>query len=284
MDWTYLNDSYFKKEDVKISPFDRGFLFGDAVYEVIPVYDGRAFLFSEHITRLEQSLSITGISKPQVWNQIPEIINKLIKKNLKQNQTIYLQITRGVDVIRSHLANRDIKSTLFISSSELKVNPYRMKPNKPGLEVKTMEDPRWQRCDVKAVTLLSNIMALEEANSEEKDDVIFHRNGKVTEGASSNVFAVFDNSIVTPPISQKILSGVTRNYVIDILLGQDLSIFEKEISVRELYEADEVWLTSSTKEVQPVKKIDNKEVGFSKPEDSLWLSTLSYFSKIGLKS
>ena len=114
MNWTYLNDSFFQKEEVRISPFDRGFLFGDAVYEVIPVYEGKIFLFSEHMARLERSLLETGISKPPVWNQMNKIIDQLVKKNNYPYQTVYLQITRGVDSERHHLPSSNIKPTLFI--------------------------------------------------------------------------------------------------------------------------------------------------------------------------
>jgi len=277
MNWTYLNDSFFQKEEVRISPFDRGFLFGDAVYEVIPVYEGKIFLFSEHMARLERSLLETGISKPPVWNQMNKIIDQLLKKNNYPNQTVYLQVTRGVDSARHHLPSSNIKPTLFITSYEFTVNPYRINPKKEGLDVKIVEDPRWHRCDIKAVTLLSNIMALEQANFDEKEDVIFHRNGKITEGTSSNVFAVFGESIMTPPTSKYILSGVTRRYVIDLLKSRNYSVSEEEIDVQKLYGADEVWLTSSTKEIQPIKKIDDKELVSPEPENSLWFKALSSF-------
>jgi len=277
MHWTYLNGSFFPKEKVKVSPFDRGFLFGDSVYEVIPVYKHKVFLLADHLSRLKRSLLETGISQPSVWNEIPNIIDQLIKKNKFPNQNIYLQITRGVEFIRSHLPDSNVKPTLFINSSELSVNPYRLDPEKLGLSVKILEDLRWDRCDIKAVTLLSNIMALEQAKTELKDEVIFHRNGKVTEGAASNVFSVFGKSVVTPPASQQILSGVTRNHVIKLLKSQNIPTSEQELEMKDLYEADEVWMTSSTKEIQPVRKIDDKDLKLSDPRNSLWFKVLSSF-------
>ena len=166
---------------------------------------------------------------------------------------------------------------MFITSYEFTVNPYRFNPKKEGLDVKILDDPRWHRCDIKAVTLLSNIMALEQANLDEKEDVIFQRNGKITEGTSSNVFAVFGESIMTPPTSKHILSGVTRKYIIDLLKSRNYSVSEEEIDVQRLYGADEVWLTSSTKEIQPIKKIDDKELVSPEPENSLWFKVLSSF-------
>ena len=279
MNWVYLNDLFIQKQNAKISPFDRGFLFGDAVYEVIPVYDRKVFLFSEHMSRLESSLLKTGIDKPKVWNQIHNIIDELIDKNSHPNQAVYLQISRGEDVERNHLPRMNIKPTLFINSSELTINPYRLNPNKLGIEVKTSEDQRWDRCDVKAVTLLSNVMALVEANSDKKDEVIFHRNGKVTEGTSSNVFVVSKDKIMTPPVSKHILSGITRKYIIDLLKSKSFSVVEKEINILQLYDADEIWMTSSTKEIYPVRKVDDKEIISSKPNSSIWFKVLSSFDR-----
>ena len=277
MNWTYLNDIFIPKEEVRISPFDRGFLFGDGVYEVIPVYESKAFVLKDHISRLERSLIQTGINKPKAWNDIPQIIDKLIKKNLFLNQVVYLQVTRGEDVERSHIPDPSIAPTLFLSSSELSINPYRLNPDKPGLDVKIIEDPRWERCDVKAITLLSNIIALREASIEGKDDVIFCIKGKVTEGATSNVFAVFDNSVLTTPESNQILSGITRKHVLSLLGSKGIETLEKDLSIQNLYEADEVWMTSSTKEIQPVKKIDDKELPSKSPKDSLWFDLLSSY-------
>jgi D-alanine transaminase len=167
---------------------------------------------------------------------------------------------------------------LFITSSDLKVNPYRLNPEKKGLAVKILEDPRWDRCDIKAVTLLSNVIAMREANIEGKDGVIFCNKGKITEGASSNVFAVFDNLVVTSPESNQILSGITRKHVLSLLSAKGIKVLEKDINLVDLYKAEEVWMTSSTQEIQPVRKIDEKVIKFKSPKDSLWFELLtSYF-------
>ena len=278
MSWTYLNKDFITREEVKISPFDRGFLFGDGVYEVIPIYERKAFLLEEHIARLGRSLVLTGIKRPKKWNKIPEIIDNLVERNLFDNQSVYLQITRGEDSVRNHIPDPKVEPTLFITSSDLKVNPYRLNPEKKGLAVKILEDPRWDRCDIKAVTLLSNIIAMREANSEGKDGVIFCNKGKITEGASSNVFAVFDNLVVTSPESNQILSGITRKHVLSLLSVKGIKVLEKDINLVDLYKAEEVWMTSSTQEIQPVRKIDEKVIKFKSPKDSLWFELLtSYF-------
>ena len=278
MSWTYLNQDFITREEVKISPFDRGFLFGDGVYEVIPIYERKAFLLEEHIARLGRSLVLTGIKRPKKWNKIPEIIDNLVERNLFDNQSVYLQITRGEDSVRNHIPDPKVEPTLFITSSDLKVNPYRLNPEKKGLAVKILEDPRWDRCDIKAVTLLSNVIAMREANIEGKDGVIFCNKGKITEGASSNVFAVFDNLVVTSPESNQILSGITRKHVLSLLSVKGIKVLEKDLNLVDLYKAEEVWMTSSTQEIQPVRKIDEKVIKFKSPKDSLWFELLtSYF-------
>lgn len=278
MSWTYLNKDFITREEVKISPFDRGFLFGDGVYEVIPIYKRKAFLLEEHIARLGRSLVLTGIKRPKKWNKIPEIIDNLVERNLFDNQSVYLQITRGEDSVRNHIPDPKVEPTLFITSSDLKVNPYRLNPEKKGLAVKILEDPRWDRCDIKAVTLLSNVIAMREANIEGKDGVIFCNKGKITEGASSNVFAVFDNLVVTSPESNQILSGITRKHVLSLLSAKGIKVLEKDLNLADLYKAEEVWMTSSTQEIQPVRKIDEKVIKFKSPKDSLWFELLtSYF-------
>ena len=278
MNWTYLNKDFITREEVKISPFDRGFLFGDGVYEVIPIYERKAFLLEEHIARLGRSLVLTGIKRPKKWNKIPEIIDNLVERNLFDNQSVYLQITRGEDSVRNHIPDPKVEPTLFITSSELKVNPYRLNPEIKGLAVKTLEDPRWDRCDIKAVTLLSNVIAMREANIEGKDGVIFCNKGKITEGASSNVFAVFDNLVVTSPESNQILSGITRKHVLSLLSTKGIKVLEKDLNLVDLYKAEEVWMTSSTQEIQPVRKIDEIVIKIKSPKDSLWFELLtSYF-------
>ena len=277
MDWVYFNDSFILKDKVSISPYDRGFLFGDSVYEVIPVYEGKAFLLEDHLTRLERSLMETKIKKPISWKDFPKIIEELVKRNSYKDQQIYVQITRGVDEHRNHIPSKNLNPTCFISSAELSINPFRINPNRPGLEVKSVEDTRWSRCDIKAVTLLPNVMALREANYLNKDEVIFLKEDKVNEGAASNVFAVFSGVVMTPPVSSKILSGVTRNHVINTMKHRNISFEEQELTIADLYTADEVWMTSSTKELQPVSKIDDKKLKLTQPEDSIWLKVLNSF-------
>ena len=279
MIFTYLNDQFIPKEDVKISPFDRGFLFGDAVYEVIPVYKNGPFLLDEHLRRLETSLTKINIQKPKKWNQLVEILKEMIKRNSFNSQYLYLQISRGREDTRNHTPLTTIEPTLFIFSAEFAVNPFRKDFRKSGLIVITKEDLRWQRCDIKAVTLLANITELFEAKDLGADEVIFHEGKRVTEGASSNIFAVLNKKIVTPPLSNKILPGVTRNYVITLIKDLNLDFEEQDLTIEDLYEAHEIWLTSSTKEIQPISKIDDIELPIKDPKKAYWKVVLDAFDK-----
>tara|TARA_B100000953_G_scaffold153591_1_gene126966 strand:- start:357 stop:1220 length:864 start_codon:yes stop_codon:yes gene_type:complete len=279
MIFTYLNDQFIPKEDVKISPFDRGFLFGDAVYEVIPVYKSGPFLLDEHLRRLETSLTKVNIQKPKKWNQLVEILKEMIKRNSFNSQYLYLQISRGQEDTRNHTPSTTIEPTLFIFSAEFAVNPFRKDFRKSGLIVITKEDLRWQRCDIKAVTLLANITELFEAKDLGADEVIFHEGKRVTEGASSNIFAVLNKKIVTPPLSNKILPGVTRNYVITLIKDLNLDFEEQDLTIKDLYEAHEIWLTSSTKEIQPISKIDEIELPIKDPKRAYWKVVLDAFDK-----
>ncbi|MBE19932.1 MAG: D-amino acid aminotransferase [Gammaproteobacteria bacterium] len=281
MIWTFLNDKFIPKEEVRISPFNRGFLFGDGVYEVIPAYNSIPFLFEDHLLRLERSLLETNIKKPHYWDQLNSLIPELIEKNQFPNQSIYIQITRGEDEFRSHIPSSDLKSTMFISSNELLINPYRFNPNLQGLRVEMAEDPRWKRSDIKATTLLSNVMALDGAKDEGSDEVIFFLEGYVTEAAASNVFAVFDSQVITTPESNKILSGITRKHVLSLLELKNINCVQENISVKDLLRADEIWLTSSTKEIQPVHMIDKSALKKTSHEDAIWNQLLSsYLDKL----
>ena len=278
MTFAFFNNGFFPIEEIKISPFDRGFLFGDAVYEVIPVYKKKLFLIDEHLSRLVRSLEETKIPKPQTWDQFKEIFTELIYLNQFSNQSIYLQISRGVEIKRSHIPSKKLEPTLFITSSSLPPNPYRKNKDRRGIKASLLEDKRWKRCDIKSVNLLPNVLALNKAHSSGFEDVIFYEGDEVTEGASSNIFLLFEKEVISPPQSNKILSGITRNYIISLLERLGLNFTEKIVKIDDLFEADEVWLTSSTREVQPVSEIDGKELTLSDPINSYWRKILEVFN------
>lgn len=265
MSWAYLNNAFHRKEEVTISPYDRGFLFGDGVYEVIPSYAGKPFLYEEHVSRLLRSLNEVSINKPEQWENLKSIIEDLLEKNKFSNQIIYIQVTRGQESTRSHAPDKLTSPTLFIESSELTTDLLLTSYKPPYINVGIEEDLRWTRCDIKAITLLGNVMTLDNLSDSGLEEVIFYRDSTITEGAKSNIFLVFGKKIVTPPVSNNILSGITRNYFINLLSQNNFNIEEREVSINEIEEADEIWFTSSGKVLQMVHKINNKiilEKGF----------------------
>jgi|TARA_B110000438_G_scaffold225795_1_gene219919 D-alanine transaminase len=275
MGWTFLNDSFIRKEEVKISPFDRGFLFGDGVYEVIPSYNGKMFLYEKHLSRLERSLQETKINKPKELKNLLEILESIIVRNSHPNQALYIQITRGQEEERNHSVLEHTTPTLFISSSQIKENPYLIKPNKEGLKVSLQEENRWSRRDIKSINLLPNVMALKD---DKIDEVIFHEEDCINEGAKSNIFCAFGEVVVTPPSNGRLLEGVTRAFLINLLKEKGIKILEEEIKLDRLLEADEIWLTSSIKQIQPISSIEKTNYFKDSSKDSLWFKSLNYYS------
>lgn len=276
--WVFLNGRILREDKARISPLDRGFTFADGVYEVIPSYNNKRFLFEEHLTRLKKSLNKLFIPCPQVLDELNSILSELHKKNGFKNQFFYIQITRGVQDIRSHEAESEILPTVFITSQNLDLNPYRNNPDKKGLSVRLEEDIRWARCDIKTTGLTGNILSSHDPSKSKVDEIIFHKNGIINEGSKSNVFILIENSILTPSLDQNILPGITRDFIIEKLRGTGLEVLETEVSLDQFRSAEEIWLTSSTKEIQPVQYLDDFELPRKNSQDYLWLEVLNYFN------
>ena len=263
MSLVYLNGEFKPIEEASISVLDRGFTFGDGVYEVIPIFNRKIFRFSEHITRLENSLREIYMSNPLKENEWRDIFNKLIDSLELANQSIYLQITRGVSR-RDHDISIADKPTVFAMSRPLETNNF-----SSGIKAITHEDIRWQLCNIKATTLLPSILLRHKAKEQEARETILIRDKYVTEGAASNVFVCTDDKILTPARTSHVLSGITRDLIVEILMHNDLPIVEGSISESKLFSAGEIWVTSSTWEIVPVVELDDKLVGNGKP-GPLW--------------
>ena len=276
--WVFLNGEIIPAYEAKISPLDRSFTFGDGVYEVIPSYNQELFLFEEHLQRFKISLAKTFIPAPSELDNLEDILKKLHVKNKYHNQSFYIQITRGVQELRSHTASENIIPTLFINSQNLDINPYRDNPNKQGLRVRLEDDIRWQRCDIKTTALIGNILSMHDPSLEIVDEILLHKDGILNEGSKSNVFLVKQGKIYTPPLNQNILPGVTRNFIINLLKKNNIEVFEEEISVDSIYECEELWLTSSTKEIQPVAFVDDYKIPTKKTEKLIWNKALKLFN------
>ncbi len=263
MSLVYLNGEFKPIEEASISVLDRGFTFGDGVYEVIPIFNRKIFRFSEHITRLENSLREIYMSNPLKENEWRDIFNKLIDSLELANQSIYLQITRGVSR-RDHDISIADKPTVFAMSRPLETNNF-----SSGIKAITHEDIRWQLCNIKATTLLPSILLRHKAKEQEARETILIRDKYVTEGAASNVFVCTDDKILTPARTSHVLSGITRDLIVEILMHNDLPIVEGSISESKLLSAGEIWVTSSTWEIVPVVELDDKLVGNGRP-GPLW--------------
>ncbi|MCK4866063.1 MAG: D-amino acid aminotransferase [Gammaproteobacteria bacterium] len=258
----YLNGEYLPLDEAKISVLDRGFIFGDGVYEVIPAYGAKALRFEHHMQRLQDSLDAVRISNPLSNSQWHEIINKLITETGSQDQYIYLHITRGV-APRDHRFPDDVKPTVFVMNNLLHSVDAKLLKN--GIAAVTLDDIRWQYCNIKAIALLPNILLRQQAVDKGAMEAILIRDGNMTEGAASNVFIVSKGLIKTPAKSKMLLPGITRDLIVELAKSHNMPIEETSISEKEFLAADEIWLTSSTKEILPVTKINEQQVGNGKP-------------------
>jgi len=255
----YLNGKFLPIGKASISVLDRGFLFGDGVYEVVPVFGSHQLRVDEHLLRLQNSLNRVGISNPCSNSEWKNIFNTILEKNPGADRSIYLQITRGVEPIRDLSSQDDVSQTVFLMVSHH--SPAQISQLEKGLEVVTLEDFRWNACEIKSISLIANVMLRQSANAEKVSDAILLRSGFVTEGTSSNVFIVKNNILITPPKSTHLLPGITRDLVLELAEQNKLPHEIREIPERELVDADEVWLTGSIREIAPVIKLNNKPVG-----------------------
>jgi len=255
----YLNGQYLPLNEAKVSVLDRGFLFGDGIYEVIPSYYGRLFHFEDHLQRLENSLAGIRLANPYSREQWQQILAPLLDP--KENEYIYLQITRGAAAKRDHAFPENTEPTVFAMSS--KIAPFPGKDT--GIKAVTMDDSRWRLCNIKAITLLGNILHRQGAVDQDCAEALLVKDGTVTEGAASNVFAVIDGVLLTPPKSGSILPGITRDVIIELVESQHIPYREESFTLDALKSASEIWVTSSTREIVPVVELDGQAVADGKP-------------------
>jgi len=273
----YLNGDYLPLEKAKISTQDRGFLFGDGVYEVIPVYQKQIFTLDAHIERLKHSLEATSILNPLTDNDWQKLLYKIVHLHPWQNQYLYIQVTRGVQLQRDHLPEPDLTPTLYTYSNELKPLASTIVEN--GISAITLEDIRWLRCDIKAITLLPNILLKMAAQQQGAQDAILIKpDGQVAEGTSNNVFILKDQTLFTPPNGTQILPGITRSVILKLAESHQIQFIEKPLSQKDLETADEIWLTSSTKNAVPVTQLNNQPVGNGRPGE-IWQRFQCYFDR-----
>ena len=280
MGTVYLNGEYLGADEAKISPMDRGFLFGDGIYEVIPSYQGKMLGFGAHIERMNNGLNELEIKLDYSADTWRKICNDLCEKNQGDNLGIYLHVSRGADTKRAHGYPTNITPTVFAFAFEIPAEPKGDIDNATTYTVSLEQDRRWQRCHIKSTALLGNVIHYQHgAAAGNKETILFNRLEEITEASSSNVFIVKDAVISTPPLDNQILPGITRWLILNILHSySNFKVQERIISKDELLDADEVWITSATKEVGPVVKVNGKLVGDGKP-GAVWQQVQSLFTK-----
>jgi D-alanine transaminase len=273
MGTVFLNGEYLPLEQATVSPLDRGFIFGDGVYEVIPVYGGRLFRLEEHLDRLDGSLAGIRLAQPHSHSEWTRILNGLVERNHGGDQSVYLQITRGV-AKRDHAFPRDCAPTVFAMSSPLAPVPAEIREH--GIAAITLPDIRWQYCHLKTIALLPNILLRQQALDAGAAEAILIRDGEATEGAASNLFIVKAGELLTPPKGPRLLPGITRDLIMELAHQHGVPQREAAISAAELAQADEVWLSSSTKEILPVTRLDAGKVGSGSP-GPLWQRMIGWY-------
>lgn len=261
-DIVYLNGEFMPLEAARIPVLDRGFIFGDGVYEVIPVYSRQPFRLAEHFKRLQHSLDGIRLTNPLSEAEWLKLTQEVIARNAGDDQSVYLQVTRGV-AKRDHAFPRGAKPTVFMMSSPL-VTPAREQVE-AGVPAITATDFRWLKCDVKSVSLLGNCLLRQAAMDAGAVETVLLRDGYLTEASASNVFVVRQGTVLAPPKNHLVLPGITYDVVLELMAVHGIAHEVREVPEHEVKSADEIWVTSSTKEVLAVASLDGKPVGAGKP-------------------
>lgn len=278
MNTVFLNGEFMPAAQATISPMDRGFLFGDGVYEVIPSYNGQYIGFWPHIERMFIGLNSIEINLGYTAQELRNICDELLEKNGRGNLGVYIQVSRGVEAKRYHAYSNESTPTLFIHTFE--IAPAPTVEAQKSYRVNITQDMRWQRCDIKTTSLLGNVMHYQQGVANGYDEtILFDEQERITEASASNVFIVEQGVIKTPKLDNHKLAGVTRLMLLDILRQHsDLQVEETDITKTQVLEADEVWLTSATKQVGPVVEIAGTLINDGKI-GTLWPQVQGLFSE-----
>ena len=278
MSTVYLNGTYLPMSEARISPMDRGFLFGDGIYEVIPSYGGRLVGFGPHLARMQNGLDALEIHVGMDSDQWRDIAAQLIERNGSGDLGLYLHVSRGADNKRSHAYPLNLVPTIFAFAYEIPPSPVADKTIVTPFTVSTAQDLRWQRCNIKSTSLLGNVMHYQQAYAGgHSETVLYNHHREVTEAAACNVFIVKDGVVATPLLDEQKLPGITRYMLLDILRRDgSITVQERVVTLDELLAADEVWLSSSSKDIVPVIAIDGKPVGDGSIGD-VWLAAQTLY-------
>jgi len=258
----FLNGKFMPIEEARVPVLDRGFIFGDGVYELVPVYSRVPFRLDEHLARLERSLAAVRIRNPYSRAEWRDIILQLVAKQAFEDQGVYFQVTRGV-AKRDHAFPRDAAPTVFLMSNPLTCPPRELVES--GAAAVTAVDDRWLRCDIKSISLIGNCLLRQVSADAGATETILFRDGRLTEASASNVFVVKRGVILSPPKSNLILPGITYDVIAELAQGAGLPFEFRAVAEAEVRGADELWVTSSSKEVLAIVSLDGRPVGGGKP-------------------
>lgn len=258
MGYSLWNDRIVTEEEVLVNQEDRGYQFGDGVYEVVKVYNGEFFTAKEHVDRFYESAEKIRITIPFTKDKLHMLLHELVEKNNLETGHIYFQITRGA-CSRNHVFPGDDVQPIFTAT--VKTNPRPVKNFENGVKAIVLDDIRWLRCDIKSLNLLGAVLAKQEAHEKGAYEAILHRDGTVTEGSSSNIIGIKDGTLYTHPANNLILNGITRQVVLKCAAEIGLPVSETPFTVEELMEMDELIVTSTTSEITPIIEVDGKAIG-----------------------
>jgi len=280
MNTVYLNGSYMPMSEAKISPMDRGFLFGDGIYEVVPSYGGKLVGFGPHLERMQEGLDAIEIKLQVDHDTWRKIAMELIERNGGGNLGIYFHVSRGADSKRNHAYPENITPTMYAFAFDIPAAPVPDKALAAQYKVSTTEDLRWKRCNIKSTALLGNVMHYQHGHAQGNNEtILYNAEGDVTEAAACNVFVIKNGVVATPELDYQKLPGITRLMLLDILRKDgSIPVEERKISRAQLLDADEVWITSSSKEIAPVIVIDGQPVGDGQVGD-VWLAAQTLYTQ-----
>ena len=259
----YLNGSYLPLEEARISPMDRGFLFGDGIYEVVPSYGGKMVGFGPHMARMNDGLDAIGINHHWNEDQWRDLCSTLLEKNGNGNLGIYLHVTRGADTKRNHAFPEDLEPTIFGYAFEIPEPPVADRKLVKPYTCSTGQDLRWDRCNIKSISLLGNVLHYQQGHEKGDGEILlYNEKNELTECGACNAYIVKNGIVSTPPLDNQILPGITRQLVLKVLREDgSIPLEERVITMDEVWDADEIWISSSSKEIAPVIKLDGKPVG-----------------------
>lgn len=279
MSIVYLNGEYMPMEEAKISPMDRGFLFGDGIYEVIPSYDGNLVGFTPHMERMQNGLDAIEIKLHINHDEWRGIAQELADRNGDGNLGIYFHVSRGADTKRNHAYPDNIAPTIYAFAFDIPAAPIPEMNAANPYKVSTTEDLRWKRCNIKSTALLGNVMHYQHGHSRgHNETILYNQDGEITEAAACNVYVIKNGVVATPLLDNQILPGITRLLVLSILGKHgSIPIEERVVTLAELHDADEVWISSSSKEIAPVIEVDGKAVGDGKV-GPVWLAAQTLYT------